>query len=252
MASGGAGSAWPHGLSRSHAHPCVSIVTPTYNRRKFIPWLIQCIKEQTYPRERMEWLVYDDGTDKILDILTPHMKELNIRYFTAERKLNIGEKRNKLNEEAHGEVIVTMDDDDYYCPERVSHAVFTMNSKRAELVGSTRNRLFFTDDKSIWEVGPYGPTHATFGTMAYTKKYAMSHKCDETVVYAEELGFTNEFKERLVQLDPDKVMLVMCHSENTFSKNKLREDGNPMIRKTSIKIRNVIKNTKMREFYASA
>jgi len=41
--------------------PFVSIVTPTYNRRRFIPSLIKMIQTQTYPRDRMEWVVYDDG-----------------------------------------------------------------------------------------------------------------------------------------------------------------------------------------------
>ena len=49
--------------------PLVSIVTPTYNRRKFIPQCVAGIRAQTYPLDRIEWLVYDDGTDKIADLL---------------------------------------------------------------------------------------------------------------------------------------------------------------------------------------
>ena len=43
--------------------PFVSICTPTYNRKKFIPFLIKCYLAQTYPRELMEWVVVDDGDD---------------------------------------------------------------------------------------------------------------------------------------------------------------------------------------------
>ena len=47
----------------------VSVVTPTYNRRMFIPTLIDIYKAQTYPKEKMEWIIIDDGTDKIEDMV---------------------------------------------------------------------------------------------------------------------------------------------------------------------------------------
>ncbi len=210
---------WPATLSKAPMHPPVSILTPTYNRRRFLPWLIECIREQTYPRERMEWVVLDDGTDKVEDLLTPFAGELNLVYIRSEEKLTIGEKRNRLHAAARGVVLVNMDDDDYYPPQRVAHAVNTLLSKKVELVGSTRNHLYYTDDGSIWETGPFTANHGTFGTMAYTKKYAVSHLCDVTVKYAEEISFTNNYKTPLAQLDPSKVMLVICHSDNTFSKH---------------------------------
>ena len=245
-------STWPTGLPKSTTHPPVSILTPTYNRRKFLPWLIAHIRAQTYPRERMEWIVMDDGTDCIRDVIEPYMSELNILYLRSETKLNIGEKRNRLHAAARGSILVNMDDDDYYPPERVAHAVTTLLARKVELVGSTRNHLYFTDDGGIWEIGPYNANHATFGTMAYTKKYAVSHPCDTTVVYAEEISFTNNYKTPLAQLDPYKVMLVMCHSENTFSKNKLRESPSPMMRKTSLKLSGFIRKAEMRDFYSHA
>lgn len=243
---------WPSTLPKNAAKPPVSIITPTYNRRKFLPWLIECIKAQDYPKERMEWLVYDDGSDCVLDLLTPYMGPMNIRYFRSDTKLNIGAKRNKLHTEARGDILVVMDDDDYYPPERVSHAVYTIMSKKVDIVGSTVNHLFFTDDKGIWQVGPYNPKHATFGTMAFTKKYVKTHTCDESRVNAEEIEFTNKYSADLAQLDPRKVMLVMCHSENTFSKDKLRSSDNPLIKKTGLKLRDFVRSAPMREFYSSA
>jgi glycosyltransferase involved in cell wall biosynthesis len=250
--AGASESAWPSTLPKNAMFPPVSILTPTYNRRKFLPWLMAHIRAQTYPRERMEWIVLDDGTDCVRDLVEPFAAECNLIYLRSESKLNIGEKRNRLHAAARGSILVNMDDDDYYPPERVAHAVQTLLAKKVELVGATRNHLFFTDDASIWEVGPYNANHGTFGTMAYTKKYAVSHPCDPTVVYAEEIGFTENYKTPLAQLDPMKVMLVMCHSENTFSKSKLRDSPSPMIRKTGLKLRTFIRKAEMREFYSHA
>jgi len=145
-----------------------------------------------------------------------------------------------------------MDDDDYYPPDRVKHAVQSLMSHKLDLCGSSKNILYFTDDKSIWEIGPYAPNHATFGTMAFSKKYALTHFCDETVNFAEEMAFTNRYSERCFQLSTEKVMVVMCHFDNTFNKHKLRSEENPAIRKTSMPLKSFIRNAKMREFYSSA
>jgi glycosyltransferase involved in cell wall biosynthesis len=247
-------SSWPKNLTGRTTQPSVSIVTPTFNRRPFIPKLIEYIKEQTYPAERMEWLVYDDGTDPIEDLLAPHMETMRIRYFRSEEKKNVGEKRNRLNAEAKGDIIICMDDDDYYSPERVSHVVNSLRSKPSiQICGSTIAYLYFVDDGSIWQAGPHAPNHATFGTMAYRKSYVngLSHTCNEAVVHAEEIEFTRQYKEPMIQLDPRKVMLVICHTSNTVDKRKLRGNENPFFKKTQFKLRDFIKNGKHREFYTS-
>ena len=246
----------------------VSICTPTFNRRPFIKSMIQCFEHQTYPKALIEWIIIDDGTDKIGDLLTPGGHEsklvtgLCVRYFSSDVKLNIGAKRNFLNDQAAGEIIVTMDDDDYYSPDRIQHAVQTLitacRPSPSKLIGtcedgicgSSRNFMYFSDDASLWEVGPYGARHGTFGTMAYTKAFALIHRCDESVTFAEEISFTESYKAPLVQLDPLKVMVVICHSENTFSKDKLRKDENPFIKKSGMKLRQLIRDAKAREFYS--
>ena len=43
--------------------PFVSICTPTFNRRPFIPIMFECFRNQNYPKDRMEWIIIDDGTD---------------------------------------------------------------------------------------------------------------------------------------------------------------------------------------------
>lgn len=240
---------WPGKLPKSATKPFVSILTPTYNRRKFLPYLIACIKDQTYPKERMEWVVFDDGSDLVEDLLLPEFRTMNIQYIKSEEKLSIGAKRNRLHDAARGEILVCMDDDDYYPPERVSHAVMTLVGRKANLAGSTRNHVFFPDDGTIWETGPYGPNHGTFGTMAFTKAYTMENRCDESRAYAEEIEFTKKYSLPLVQLDPRKVMLVIAHDGNTFDKGKLRTTDNKFINMTNIKLNSFVRNQAIRDFY---
>ena len=49
--------------------PFVSVCTPTYNRRPFIPYTIQCMLQQDYPQNKIEWIIIDDGTDLIEDLV---------------------------------------------------------------------------------------------------------------------------------------------------------------------------------------
>jgi len=234
----------------------VSVITPTYNRRRFIPYLIQCYDAQTYKKENMEWIILDDGQDKVEDLITEAAKRIpNIRYIPLDEKLTIGEKRNRLNDEAIGSIIVAMDDDDYYPPERVSHVVARfLNSKDIQLAGSSEVYMYYSDIKEIYKLGPYNPNHATNGTMAWRKSYSNTHRYDDTVTHAEEQSFLEGYKHKMIQLDPFKVMLVMSHSENTFDKKKMRDEvgKNPFIAKTTYKLKDFIKDPEVRTFFANA
>ena len=233
--------------------PFVSVITPTYNRRQFIPTLIQCFLHQTYPQDRMEWIILDDGSDPVGDLFEAVKSKIpSLRYIRETEKKNIGAKRNRLNVEAKGDIIVAMDDDDYYPPERVSHVItkFKQNPS-VELAGSSEIYMYYTDIKTIYRLGPYNKNHATNGTMAWRRSYGLTHTYDETVTHAEEKSFLESYRNPMIQLDSSKVMLVMSHNENTFNKKAMREVETPLVKKTQFKLRNFIKETPLRDFYAS-
>ena len=235
-------------------HPFVSVITPTYNRRKFIPTTIRCFLEQTYPKHRMEWIVLDDGSDPVEDIFKEHAKSLPmLRYIRETTKMTIGAKRNRLNQEAKGDIIVAMDDDDYYPPERVAHVVrkFQQNPT-VELAGASEVYMYYTDIKTIYKLGPYFSNHATNGTMAWRRSYGLAHAYDETVTHAEEKSFLEEYRNPMIQLDPRKVMLVFAHAENTYNKVAMRDQpNNPFVKKTTMKMRDFIRDASIRGFFAS-
>lgn len=239
----------------------VSVVTPTYQRRTFIPTLIQLYKNQTFPKDKMEWIIVDDGRDKVEDLFQEAAKEIpNLRYYHVDEKMRIGAKRNLLNKEARGDIIVAMDDDDYYPPNRVQSVVdaFKKNPK-VDLAGSSEMYLYYLDTKTIHVIGPYGPTHATNGTMGWRKRYASAHQYNEYVTKAEEESFLEGYKHKMVQLDPKKTILVMCHSQNTSDKQVLREShaaykgpASPaLLRKTSHKLADFIKESDLLAFYSA-
>jgi glycosyltransferase involved in cell wall biosynthesis len=243
-------------VTANDALPFVSVLTPTYNRRLFIPAAIRCFRNQTYPQDRMEWIILDDGTDKVKDLIDAANAAgpTNIRYYALPdgEKLPIGAKRNRVNELAKGDICVCWDDDDYYPPDRVRKAVTKLRSSpghKVPVVGSSQLYLYFTDRDEIWSIGPYNPNHCTNGTMAYWRSYFKDHRYDDTAEKAEEAKFMDGWKTPVFQLTPEDTMLVLCHAYNTFDKRKLLEQKNPSMKKVAVKMRQLVKDKFLCDFY---
>ena len=205
--------------------PYVSVCTPTFNRRPFFQSAIQCFNHQTYPMHRMEWIIIDDGTDKIEDLVASHP---NVKYFKSSEKMTLGKKRNLMHANSCGDIIVYMDDDDYYPPERVSHAVESLMANPTVLcAGSSEIYIYFKHLDSLMQFGPYGPNHATAGTFAFRRELLIHTKYSDDACLAEERFFLKDYTIPMLQLDPTKVILVFSHNHNTFDKRKLLVNANP-------------------------
>mgnify|MGYP003706128335 FL=1 len=150
--------------------PTVSIITPTYNKRKFFKLSIRNFQKADYPQDKIEWIIIDDGEEEIKDLIPEQdnikyiklsqeeIKEyINVNEITqneitqneinenvndteekekiTKKKLSIGAKRNIACEKAKGEYIVCMDDDDYYTPQSVKFRVASMIHLNKNVVG---------------------------------------------------------------------------------------------------------------------
>ena len=268
--------------------PFVSVCTPTFNRRPFIAAMLQCFHHQTYPKDRMEWIIVDDGTDPIEDLVSQHPC---VQYYRLEEKISLGKKRNLMHEKASGDIIVYMDDDDYYPPDRVSHAVDTLlhHKKRktgVKLAGSSEMCIYFkygelrsphpsssgpattgpattgpattgpatTGHGQMVQFGPYGPNHATAATFAFWKELLseLNLAYDADACLAEERAFLRGYTVPMAQLDPMKVILVFSHEHNTFDKRVLLQNlGKPNsgMRVSAKAVADFIKEPDLLRFY---
>jgi hypothetical protein len=129
-----------------------------------------------------------------------------------------------------------MDDDDYYPPERVSHAVETlMNNRDALCAGSSELYIYFKHIHKMFQCGPYGPNHATAGTFAFRSSMLDQTRYQDHAALAEERAFLKDYTIPFVQLDPLKTILVFSHTHNTFDKKRLLENPHPDFLKVSPK-----------------
>jgi glycosyltransferase involved in cell wall biosynthesis len=232
-------------------YPMVSICTPTFNRRPFLHYIIKCFELQTYPKERMEWIIIDDGTDKVEDVFAPFVDVYNIKYFKYDTKMTLGKKRNLAHEKCSGDIIAYMDDDDYYPPERISHAVETLQKNPGALcVGSSVMYIYFKHITKMYQFGPYGPNHSTAATFAFRKELLRETSFDNDACLAEEKKFLKNYTIPFAQLDPLKSILVFSHNHNSFDKKTLLKGvPNNYVKESSVSVNDFIKEKDIKDFF---
>lgn len=228
--------------------PFVSICTPTFNRRPFIPFIKKCFEHQTYPKDRMEWIIIDDGTDPIEDLV----KDIEqVKYFYYEEKMLLGKKRNLMHSKCKGDIIIYMDDDDYYPPERVSHAVETLQENPSFLVaGSSEMHFYFDSRNQVYQCGPYKEFHATAATFAFKKELLLETSYNEENALAEERYFLKNYTIPLKQLETLKSIMVFSHKHNSLNKEKMLENMESTKTKLSrYTVDDFIKDPLLKQFY---
>ena len=235
--------------NENHLRPFVSICTPTFNRRPFWPMAIECFNNYDYPKDRIEWIIVDDGSDSIEDLV----KDIpQVKYFREEKQMVLGRKRNYMHSKAIGDIIVYQDDDDYYPPERISHAVeMLMSDPNVLASGSSILFLYFKHIQQMYRFGPYGPNHSTAGTFAFKRELLKQTKYDDFKALAEERDFLKDYTVPFIQLDPLKTILVFSHEHNTFDKRKLLEHApNPTCQPDmNIVIDDIVKDPSAKKFF---
>lgn len=101
--------------------PSISVITPTYNRKKLFEIAFHNILITDYPHHKIEWIVIEDAdahSEKMVgeDVMSFQVQvpTISIKYIPIHGRLTIGEKRNIAIEKASHSVILFMDDDDHY------------------------------------------------------------------------------------------------------------------------------------------
>jgi len=96
-------------MSEKEEFPFISVIIPAYNEEKRISNAIEALLRQTYPKDKMELIIVDDGsTDKTCEVVSKYPVKL-IRH-----NINRGDSasRNTGAKNALGEIIATTDADD--------------------------------------------------------------------------------------------------------------------------------------------
>ena len=145
---------------------------PTFNRHAFIPLAISCFLKQDYPN--LELVVVDDSESSIIDLLP---RSPLIKYHYNVHTQGVGLKRNFACKKAEGEIIIHLDDDDYYAPDWVSCQVNELTNSKADVCGINQINFYALGlDKSWQYTDPEFDKPWIYGaTFAYWKSFWEQH-----------------------------------------------------------------------------
>ena len=207
----------------------ISLLTPTFGDRfKFLSLASKWINKQDYPKDLMEWVILTDTEDES-EFLKQSLENVNdsalqIRIDHCTEKMPIGQKRNVINRIAEGDILINIDDDDYYFPNRVSEAVKALETSDGsiELAGTRHLPILFLDDMNIWISSP-GGNRPCAGSFAFKKSLLNKTWYPNKAKNGEEIGFTDGYNLPFAVLDPFSTMICIAHTGNTFDKKQIRK-----------------------------
>jgi glycosyltransferase involved in cell wall biosynthesis len=187
----------------------VSIIIPTYNRKKFEKLIEYNINIQDYNNIK-EIIIIDDGDDEPLCINTKYP----IHYVRVER-CSIGFKRSYGVNLAKSAYICHIDTDDFYNPKYISSSIFNLICNDKEISGSA--------DMLVYGDGKYYKQRCCFihmlneATMIYKKRNNINYNNTNS---NEAVPFLIQNIDKIHETNIVDIMCCLSHSENTIDKKQ--------------------------------
>jgi glycosyltransferase involved in cell wall biosynthesis len=142
----------------------VSVIIPLFNAEKYIKDTLYSVLNQSY--QDFEILVIDDcGTDRSISIVE-QIKDNRIRIIHNNRNLGIAESRNIGIDQASGEYIAFLDDDDIATMERLEQEIDFIKSHNDIDVVCSDMRFLDDSGKPVIEKSPMDTYANPFRTKA--------------------------------------------------------------------------------------
>ena len=216
-------------LTQEIEKPKISILTVSQVKR--IPFLHNLSKMIEYQSDVNihEWIITNgsnndedfDTFEKQISEVTCKVKIKNVSSKDLSYR-NIGAFRNLANKNASGDIIICMDDDDFYFNNYVKTCYDTLlNNPQYDLVGCSSMFMYDYGFDTVFKIASFGPNHTVNCCMAYRKEYFKNHKYDETRQTGEELSYLDNYRSKMYQLPSTSAIVHMSYADNTFSGKRL-------------------------------
>jgi hypothetical protein len=213
--------------------PSVSIITPTYNRRKMFSMAIRNFSMIEYPPEKIEWIIIDDSEEnKGVEDMIPRDKRIKYIPIHTKDKMSVAHKRNIGVKEAKNEYIIHMDDDDYYPPGSVMLRVKLLmqyKEKKIGCIGCSRVGIYdMINNKS--SIATDGQISLSEASMAYKKEFWEKQNFNELEEFGEYKSFISGRFEEILDVPYSYIIIAISHKTN-FTGTSKKIDKNVLIHK---------------------
>jgi glycosyltransferase involved in cell wall biosynthesis len=206
-------------LPKEEDLPSVSVITLTRDRRPFLPLAKYCMLAQSYPESKVEWVIVDDGTDQIKDLVSDLP---NVTYVLVDTPMTIGAKRNLAVEKASHDILVMMDDDDVYPNNSIlTRVAHLLAEPKKECVMSTTIPCYeIHEKKSFMNVPPNVlglADRVSEATLCFTRRFWEAKKFPDQQI-AEGGAFLRGREDMCREISPQDVIVSLCHKKTTSSR----------------------------------
>jgi glycosyltransferase involved in cell wall biosynthesis len=118
--------------------PTVSVIIPTYNRKDLLRDTLQSLVQVTYPSDRFEVIIVDDGSTDGTQQITAETFPFTLRYV---QQSNQGDAaaRNFGAQQSQADLLVFLDDDILVEPEYLTHLIQAHEMSQNRIVVGTWN-----------------------------------------------------------------------------------------------------------------
>lgn len=161
--------------------PYFSIVIPTYNRAHLLPMALKSVLQQTF--EDFEIVVSNGGSTDNTGEVVRAFDDPRIRYLESSVRLSAGDNYQTGLDNAKGEYITFLSDDDAYSPGLLESAKQVIDDEGAEFVGYPVCRYYHDDlfdqgfyiDGNTLYIPPYDGTLTRFSSTEAMNQVKAQH-----------------------------------------------------------------------------
>ena len=187
----------------------VSILTIAHNLRyNLLKILSEVIKYQSY-NNILEWIIVCDNDYDSSELIDSY---INIKYIKTVKDQSIGSLKNIANNNALGDILIWMNDDDYYFPLYIDNCVSKLKYSNKSIVCSKNIYIhdFILNKTFMTSLYTY--------IFAYKKEYIINHSFNDSNNNINEL-FTNLSES--VELFADNSFVKIIHNNNIYFKKDI-------------------------------
>jgi hypothetical protein len=207
--------------------PKVSLVTPTANRAWSLTSLaVRNFYRFDYPRDKLEWIILDSQESATPTNLP---QDPRIKYHLVDPNIPLWKKRNLCNELATGEIIIHLDDDDFYFPSSIWAKVKLLDKYKRDksqtniqCIGCTQlgiyhlidNYSYLADTKYISEA-----------SMAYSREFwATRQFTGDNLEMGEGYSFIESRENQVATIPYYFNLIALTHNQNYTGKLRTYKD----------------------------
>ena len=197
--------------------PTITICTPTGNRRSLFSLAIRNFMNFIYPEDKLRWLILDDG-EKSMEEIIPRDYRIRYQFIGGKpERLSVAAMRNRLVELSNTEIILFMDDDDYYPPENIlarTKSLIKYKKEGVQCVGC-RDVASYDLKQGLCAICSNGEEYLTESSLAFTKDFWRERPFREADRTSEYRYFLEYRQDKMRSIPFQFVTIALTHGSNT-------------------------------------